>query len=145
MPEVSPQLGISQTLSLAQADILTLNSEPFIVIPGASGFVNVFQSAMVNYRYKTAIFTNIDNLLSFKIVPTMGDPVVVSNSLGAENFLGIEQSTTLTFVPANPYTALFDSMDNAPLVFTIGDSDPIGGSVDSVVSIIITYAIFQLS
>jgi len=102
----SPQQDITQTLRLTQAQILTLHSNPFIIVPAEAGFVNVFNRATLSYIYKNTPFTNVDNLLSFVLIPPVGRPVTVSNSLNALNILGITQNTSISFDPANPYVAL---------------------------------------
>ena len=102
----SPQQDITQTLRLTQAQILTLHSNPFIIVPAEAGFVNVFNRATLSYIYKNTPFTNVDNLLSFVLIPPVGSPVTVSNSLNALNILGITQNTSISFDPANPYVAL---------------------------------------
>jgi hypothetical protein len=140
----SPQQDIKQTLKLTQAQILTLHSSPFIIIPAEVGFVNVFNRATLSYIYKNNPFTNVDNLLSFVLIPSVGSPVTVSNSLDATNILGITQNTNISFDPANPYAALMDSSTNAAIALTIGGSDPIGGDPASMIAISFTYSIFQL-
>lgn len=140
----SPQQDITQTLRLTRAQILTLNTNPFIIVPAEVGFVNVFNRATVSYVYKNTPFTNVDNLLSFVLIPQVGSPVTVSNSLNALNILGITQNTSISFVPANPYGVPFNSSANAAIGFTIGGSNPVGGDIDSVLSISFTYSIFQL-
>ena len=140
----SPQQDITQTLRLTQAQILTLHSNPFIIVPAEAGFVNVFNRATLSYIYKNTPFTNVDNLLSFVLIPPVGSPVTVSNSLNALNILGINQNTSISFDPVNPYAALMDSSSNAAIALTIGGSDPIGGDPASVLAVSFTYSIFQL-
>lgn len=140
----SPQQDITQTLRLTQAQILTLNSNPFIIVPAEAGFVNVFNRATLSYIYKNTPFTNVDNLLSFVLIPPVGSPVTVSNSLNALNILGITQNTSISFDPANPYAALMDSSANSAIALTLGGSDPTGGDPASVLAVSFTYSIFQL-
>lgn len=140
----SPQQDITQTLRLTQAQILTLNSNPFIIVPAEAGFVNVFNRATLSYIYKNTPFTNVDNLLSFVLIPPVGSPVNVSNSLNALNILGITQSTSISFESANPYNAIMSNSSNSPIALTISGSDPLGGDPGSSLSISFTYSIFQL-
>lgn len=139
----SPQQTITQTLQLNQAQILTLNSSPFVLVPPEAGFINVFNRATLNYLYKNAPFTNVDNLMSFIIQPT-GGPIIVSNSLNGINILGITQNTGISFSPANPYSGLMSLSENAPIALTISGSDPIGGDPQSILAVSITYSVFQL-
>lgn len=140
----SPQQGITQSLRLNQSDILTLNSSPFVIIPAEAGFVNVLTRASISYVYRTSVFTNVDNLLSFAILNAPGDTTLVSNSLNAQNILGIDQNTNVSFIPANPYSALITASENKPIVFKIGGSDPIGGDASSSILISFTYSIFEV-
>lgn len=140
----SPQQDITQTLRLTQAQILTLNSNPFIIVPAEAGFVNVFNRATLSYIYKNTPFTNVDNLLSFVLIPPVGSPVNVSNSLNALNILGITQSTSISFESANPYSSILSNSSNSPIALTISGSDPLGGDPGSSLSISFTYSIFQL-
>lgn len=140
----SPQQDITQTLRLTQAQILTLNSNPFIIVPAEAGFVNVFNRATLSYIYKNTPFTNVDNLLSFVLIPPVGSPVNVSNSLNALNILGITQSTSISFESANPYSAIMSNSSNSPIALTISGSNPLGGDPGSSLSISFTYSIFQL-
>lgn len=145
MASLSPQLDVQQTLTLSQADILQLNTVPFVAISGVSGFGFVFRSANINYRYKNAAFTNVSNTLSFKIKPVTGSPILVSNSLGADNFLGLTQNTNFNFIPANPFTPLPTNLNGADLIFMIEGADPLGGDAASQISIILKYDILQLA
>lgn len=140
----SPQQDITQTLRLNQAQILTLHSNPFIIVPAEAGFINVFNRATLSYIYKNTPFTNVDNLLSFVLIPPVGSPVTVSNSLNALNILGITQSTSISFSAANPYGATMSNSSNSSIAFTISGSDPTGGDPGSSLSISFTYSIFQL-
>lgn len=140
----SPQQAITQSLRLNQAQILSLNSSPFVIVPAEPGYINILNRATLSYVYNTSPFTNVDNLLSFELLPEVGDPVLVSNSLSALNVLGISQSTSVSFAPANPYTPLMSDSANAPIVLTISGSDPIGGNVKSSLVVSFTYSIFQL-
>lgn len=144
MATVSPQLGITQTIILPQAEILTLNSVPAVIVPAEVGYVNVFDRAVLIYNYKNTVFTNVDNILSFYIVPTVGSPILVSNSLNGKNILGLDQNTNSTLVPANPYTPLMSASANAPIVLQIAGSNPAGGDAASSLSVMITYSIFEL-
>lgn len=140
----SPQQGITQSLRLNQSQILTLHTSPFIIVPAEPGYINVFNRATVSYVYSNTPFTNVDNLLSFVLLPTIGDPVLVSNSLSALNILGVSQSTGVSFLPANPYETLMSSSANAPIALTIDGSNPIGGDSKSSIVVSFAYSIFQL-
>jgi hypothetical protein len=145
MPTTSPQQAITQSLTISRAQILELFSNPFILVPAVSGYINVFQKASFSYRYNTAPFTSVNNPLSFKIVPSVGDPIIVSNELNAQSILGISQSTTVQFSPANPYDAVMTGNDNAPLVLSIDTANPVGGAAGSQIQVQFTYSIFKLS
>jgi len=140
----SPQQDITQTLRLTQAQILTLHTNPFIIVPAEAGFINVFNRATLSYLYKNTPFTNVDNLLSFVLIPQVGSPVSVSNSLNALNILGINQSTSISFESANPYGAIMSNSSNSSIALTISGSDPTGGDPGSSLSISFTYSIYQL-
>ncbi len=140
----SPQQNITQTLRLTQAQILTLHTNPFIIVPAEAGFINVFNRATVSYTYKNTPFTNVDNLLSFVLIPPVGSPVTLSNSLNGLNILGINQSTNISFESANPYSAIMSDSANAPIAFTIGGSNPTGGDPASSLAITFSYSIYQL-
>lgn len=144
MATVSPQLGITQTILIPRAEILTLNTVPAVICPAEVGYINVFTRAVLVYNYKNTVFTNVDNILSFYLVPTVGSPILISNSLNGKNILGLDQVTNSTFISANPYTPVMSASDNAPIVLQIADSNPIGGDPASTLSVIITYDIFEL-
>jgi hypothetical protein len=143
MTIISPQQNITQTLTLNQAQILTLYSSPFVIVPANANFINVFQRATVSYRYGTTPFSNVNNALSFKLVA--GSTSVVSNALNATNILGLSQGTSVSFTAANPYDPVMDSSDDADLVFAIDTADPTGGDSTSSLSITFTYSVFQKS
>jgi hypothetical protein len=141
MTVTSPQQNITQTLTMNQAQILTLFSAPFVIAPAVSNFINIFQKASVSYRFGTTAFATVNNALSFKLVA--GSTSVVSNALNGSNILGLSQSTSITFLPANPYAPVMDSSDNAALVFAIDTANPTLGDSTSTLSITFTYSIFQ--
>lgn len=143
MATVSPQLGITQTIIIPQSEILTLNSVPAVICPPESGYINVFERAVLVYNFRNTIFSNVNNIISFYIQPTVGSPILVSNSLNGTNILGIDQNTNSNFLPANPYTPLMSASANAPIVLTIAGSNPTGGDPSSTLSVVITYNIFQ--
>jgi hypothetical protein len=145
MPTTSPQQAITQTLTISRAQILELFSNPFILVPAVSGYVNVFQKASFSYRYSTSPFTSVNNPLSFKLIPAIGSPIIISNQLNAQSILGISQSTSIQFSPANPYDAVMTGNDNAPLVLSIDVENPVGGSSGSQIQVQFTYSIFKLS
>ncbi len=145
MTIIVAQQNITQTLVLTQADLLALLSG-FTIAPAISGYINVFQKASISYRYNTAVFTNVNNVLSFKLVQSGGgSTIVVSNSLNAENILGLAQNTNVTFSPANPYSPLMSASDNAPLIFAIDTANILGGNAASTLALTYTYSVFQLS
>ena len=143
---------IAQTVSirLSQADILTLHSNPIVIVPGEAGFINIFESATVTYFYKNTVFTNVSDLFGFFLQPTQPDvpldpvppPLIVSNTITGESMLGTAQITSNSFIPVNPYPGQMSkaSMANAPLMFG-GAIDPLGGDQNSTLSIIATYTV----
>lgn len=148
MPTLSsPQLGLKSQIILNKADIEILCSDPKIILPVQIGYINVFVGASVQYLYKNSIFTNIDNVLQFYQLPTVGDPVLVSNSINALNFMGNQQNGSLTFIPANPYIASMADMVGASIAFTIANdpytkdplNNPSGGDAGSLIMVTITY------
>jgi len=141
MTIIVPQQNITQTLTMTQAQILTLNSVPFVIVPAVSNFINVFQKATISYRFGTTPFTNVNHVLSFQLVA--GSTSVVSNSLNGTNIIGLSQNSSISFTAANPYAPVMTSSDDAALVFTIDTSDPTGGDATSSLSITFTYSIFQ--
>ena len=143
MATVSPQIGITTMFSLTQSQILTLHSEPVVICAAEEGYINIFQSAMLMYSYQNAPFTDVNNILSFQLVPTVGDNVLVSNSLSASNILGLSQSSNVSFIPANPYTSVMSTSSNAALVLTIAGNDPLGGDASSTLMVSITYSILE--
>lgn len=144
MATVSPQLGISQTIVIPQSEILTLNTVPAVICPAEPGYINVFERAVLVYSYRNSIFSNVNNILSFYLVPSVGSPILVSNSLNGQNILGIDQNTNSTFIPANPYTSLMSESANSPIVLKIAGSNPTGGDPLSTLAVVITYNIFEL-
>ena len=144
MATVSPQLGIFQTIIIPQAEILTLNTAPVVICPAEPGYINVFSRAVLVYSYRNAVFSNVNNVLSFYLVPGIGSPILVSNSLNGQNILGLDQNTTSTYISANPYTPQMSLSDNASLLLTIADSNPTGGDPLSILSVVITYNVFEL-
>lgn len=144
MATVSPQLGITQTIIIPQSEILTLFSVPALICPAQVGYINVFERAVLVYNFRNTVFSNVNNVLSFYVQPTVGSPVLVSNSLNGTNIIGLDQNTNSNFIPANPYTQLMSTSTNAPLVLTIAASNPTGGDPLSTLSVVITYNIFQL-
>ena len=143
MSTVSPQLSITNMITLTQSQILTLHSDPVVICAAEEGYINIFQSAMLMYSYQNAPFTDVDNILSFQLVPTVGDNVLVSNSLSASNVLGLSQSSNVSFLPANPYTSVMSTSSNGALVLTIAGNDPTGGDASSTLMVSITYSILQ--
>lgn len=144
MTIIVPQLNITQTLTLNQAQLLSLVSG-FEIAPAVAGHINIFERASLYYRYNNTVFTNVNNVLSFKLVPTTGSPIVVSNSLNAINILGLSQSTSIAFSPANPYSPLMSASANARLIFSIDTANILGGDPKSLLSITFTYSVLKLS
>ena len=142
MTIIVAQQNITQTLTMNQANLLALLTG-FTIAPAISNFINVFQKATISYRYGTTPFTNVNNALSFKLVA--GSNIVVSNSLNATNILGLSQSTSISFTPANPYTTLMSTSDNAALGLFIDTANIVGGDATSSCSITFTYSVFQLA
>lgn len=136
MTIIVPQQNITQTLTLNQAQLLALLSG-FTVAPAVSGYINVFQKSSISYRFGTTVFTNTNNVLSFKLGST-----VVSNSLNATNILGLAQSTSISFSPANPYSGSMASAANTALTFNIDTANILGGDITSTLSITFTYSVF---
>ncbi len=135
----SPQLGLRTQIIYNQADIQSLFSSPKIILPVQSGYINVFVSASTQYVFKNTVFTNVDNVLEFYQEPTVGSPVLVSNSLNALNFLGLPQNSSLNFIAANPYSASMADMVDAPVILQMAGGDPIGGDPTSLMIVIVTY------
>ena len=136
MTVIVAQQNITQTLTLNQTQLLSLLSG-FTIAPAISGYINVFQKATISYRFGTTPFTNVNNVLSFKLGST-----VVSNSLNATNILGLSQSTSISFLPANPYSGSMAASSNTPLTFNIDTSNILGGDSTSSLSITFTYSVF---
>ena len=136
MTIIVPQQNITQTLTLNQSQLLALLSG-FTIAPAVSSYINVFQKATISYRFGTAVFTNTNNVLSFKLGST-----VVSNSLNATNILGLSQSTSISFAPANPYSGSMASSANTALTFNIDTANILGGDATSSLSITFTYSVF---
>lgn len=141
MTIIVPQQNITQTLTMNQAQLLTLFSAPFVIAPAVSNFINVFQKATISYRFGTTPFTSVNNVLSFKLIA--GSTSVVSNALNGTNIIGLSQNSSISFTAANPYAPVMTSSDNAALVFAIDTADPTGGDATSSLSITFTYSIFQ--
>ena len=136
MTVIVAQQNITQTLTLNQSQLLALLSG-FTIAPAVSSYINVFQKATISYRFGTAVFTNTNNVLSFKLGST-----VVSNSLNATNILGLSQSTSISFAPANPYSGSMASSANTALTFNIDTANILGGDATSSLSITFTYSVF---
>lgn len=136
MTIIVPQQNITQTLTLNQSQLLALLSG-FTIAPAISGYINVFQKATISYRFGTTPFTNVNNVLSFKLGST-----VVSNSLNATNILGLSQSTSISFLPANPYSGSMATSSNTALTFNIDTANILGGDATSSLSITFTYSVF---
>lgn len=136
MTVIVAQQNITQTLTLNQFQLLALLSG-FTIAPAVSSYINVFQKATISYRFGTAVFTNTNNVLSFKLGST-----VVSNSLNATNILGLPQSTSISFAPANPYSGSMASSANTALTFNIDTANILGGDATSSLSITFTYSVF---
>ena len=136
MTVIVAQQNITQTLTLNQAQLLALLSG-FTIAPAISGYINVFQKATISYRFGTTPFTNVNNVLSFKLGST-----VVSNSLNATNILGLSQSTSISFLPANPYSGSMATSSNTALTFNIDTANILGGDATSSLSITFTYSVF---
>ncbi len=136
MTVIVAQQNITQTLTLNQTQLLALLSG-FTIAPAISGYINVFQKATISYRFGTTPFTNVNNVLSFKLGST-----VVSNSLNATNILGLSQSTSISFLPANPYSGSMATSSNTALTFNIDTANILGGDATSSLSITFTYSVF---
>lgn len=139
MTIIVAQQNITQTLSLNQAQLLTLLSR-YILAPGVSNFINVFLGATITSRFSSTPFSNTNNVLTFKV-----GSVIVSNSLNAQNILGLTQNISATFIPANPYSSLMSSAAGEDLTFGIDTSNITGGSSGSSLTITFKYSVFQLS
>ena len=137
MTVIVAQQNITQTLTLNQTQLLALLSG-FTIAPAISGYINVFQKATISYRFGTTPFTNVNNVLSFKLGST-----VVSNSLNATNILGLSQSTSISFLPANPYSGSMATSSNTALTFNIDTANLLGGDATSSLSITFTYSVFE--
>lgn len=137
MTVIVAQQNITQTLTLNQTQLLALLSG-FTIAPAISGYINVFQKATISYRFGTTPFTNVNNVLSFKLGST-----VVSNSLNATNILGLSQSTSISFLPANPYSGSMATSSNTALTFNIDTANILGGDATSSLSITFTYSVFE--
>ena len=137
MTVIVAQQNITQTLTLNQTQLLALLSG-FTIAPAISGYINVFQKATISYRFGTTPFTNVNNVLSFKLGST-----VVSNSLNATNILGLSQSTSISFLPANPYSGSMATSSNTALTFNIDTANILGGDATSSLSITFTYSLFE--
>lgn len=137
MTIIVAQQNITQTLTLNQTQLLALLSG-FTIAPAISGYINVFQKATISYRFGTTPFTNVNNVLSFKLGST-----VVSNSLNATNILGLSQSTSISFLPANPYSGSMATSSNTALTFNIDTANILGGDATSSLSITFTYSVFE--
>ena len=139
----SPQRGLRTTIQLDLNDIQELFSNPKPVLPVQEGYINVFASASAQYVFKDDIFTNVDNVLGFYQKPAGGGPpVLVSNSINALAFMGLEQNGSLNFIAANPYSPSMEYMINAPVVFQIDGGDPVGGNALSTILIVVTYDLY---
>jgi hypothetical protein len=145
MPVLSPQLGVVNTITLTQADIQQLNTVPKLIIPGNADYCSVLVRAQLIYQYRNTVFSNVNNLLNFYLVPSMGSPILISNSLNATNILGLAQGTSTAFIAANPYTPLMSTSSNSTIVLKIEGSDPTGGDPASTLSVQITFNIHQLT
>lgn len=137
MTVIVAQQNITQTLTLNQTQLLALLSG-FTIAPAISGYINVFQKATISYRFGITPFTNVNNVLSFKLGST-----VVSNSLNATNILGLSQSTSISFLPANPYSGSMATSSNTALTFNIDTANILGGDATSSLSITFTYSVFE--
>jgi hypothetical protein len=145
MPVLSPQLGVVNTIILTQADIQQLNTVPKLILPGAPDYCCVLVKAQLLYQYRNSVFTNVNNLLNFYLVPSTGSPILISNSLNATNILGLPQGTSTGFIAANPYTPIMDESSDSTIVLKIEGSDPTGGDPTSTLSVQVTFNIHQLT
>ncbi len=141
----SAQIGIEQTIILNQSDIQTLYSAGKIIVPAEANYANIFNSASLFYTYYGSVFSNVDNLLAFYYVPSVGDPILISNSLNATNILGLPQRTISSFTPAEPYPCIMDESGNCSIMLKMLGANPTGGDTRSTLSVKITYDILQLS
>jgi hypothetical protein len=153
MPSNSAKIQVVSSIRVSQSDILALNTTPVVISAASVGFITLFEKATVMYNYKSTPFTNVSNLVSFKLVPTQPDsaggvippPLVVSTIFGGQNILGSSQSVSSTFVAADPYPGKMGalSMSNAALVFIIDGANPTGGDSASSLMISATYSILE--
>src|SRR5690242_19447961 len=100
MATSSRQLGLRTQIILNQADIQSLFSSPKNILPVQGWYINKFTSASASYIFKNTVFSSVNNVLEFYQVPTIGSPVLVSNSLNALNFMGLSQNGALNFIGA---------------------------------------------
>jgi hypothetical protein len=155
MATTTAQIQLTTSLRLTQADILTLSSKPVIIVPAASGFINIFEKATLTYNYKNTPFGNLASELGFYLVPTQPDSqdgtvpgkILISNSLGAQSVIGASQITSSSFNAANPYPGQFSklSISKAAIVLCLGDGtsalDPTGGDPASTLRVSLQYSI----
>lgn len=139
MTIIVAQQNISQTLILNQAQLLNLLSR-YVLAPGISNYINVFLGATISCRFSSAPFSNTNNVLTFKV-----GSVIVSNSLNAQNILGLSQNSSATFIPANPYLSLMSAAAGQDLTFGIDTANITGGGSASSLAITFKYSVFQLS
>lgn len=138
MTIIVAQQNITQTLSLNQAQMLTLLSR-YVLAPGISNFINVFLGATISSRFSVTPFDNANNVLTFKV-----GSIIVSNSLNAQNILELSQNSSANFIPANPYSSLMSVAAGQDLTFGIDTSNITGGSSGSTLTITFKYSVFQL-
>lgn len=141
----SAQIGIEQTIILSQADIQTLYSVGKIIVPAESNFANIFNKATLFYTYQNTVFSGVDNLMAFYYVPSVGDPILISNSLNATNIIGIPQRTITSFNAADPYPCVMADSGNCSIMLKMLGADPTGGDTRSTLSVKIEYDVLQLS
>lgn len=140
-------VGISASVTLKLNNILALKDTPFVLCPAVHGYVNVLQSAFVNYiPSPTSLLSNLtgDVVFSLKNNDT-SEFTEVSQRIAASTVMGNSQMTMSTFSALTPFDANIVPLKNQPLVVSVTDSNPTGGSEDmTMLMVSFTYALLRV-
>ena len=142
MPVSSPQLGLALTSTLLLSDIQQLKTSPFVVVPAASGFINIFVSASLSYSFDTTALSNVNQNLGFYL-DTGSGLQLISNLFPAQGFLGVSYSNGVGLSSAVPYPSSMAVSSNKPIVLSVDGSNPTGGGTNAKIFVRTVYSVLN--
>ena len=143
MPISSAQQGLVLSSIIDLSEITALHTSPFVVVPAAVGFINVFVSASISYSFDTTVLSGVNQNIGFYL-DTGSGLQLISNLFPVEGFLGVDYSNAISLSSAVPYPSIMSSSSNKPIVLAMDTSNPTGGGTNTRLLVRTTYSVFNL-